>query len=141
MFKPRHRHGFTLVELLVTMAIVGIVTTIALPSYRSYVDRSRIPVGLDALAGFSARMEQLYQDNGNYGATGCGVTVPTAANYTVSCTLGGAGQTYVASAVGNGPLAGYTYTIDSSGNRATTANPHGVPSSACWSIKGTTCDT
>ena len=140
MSTPR-RHGFTLIELLITVGIVGLLAIIALPSYRLYIDRARIPVGLDALASYASRMEQLYQDNGNYGAAACGAAVPAAANFTITCAIGNAGQTYVATATGSGTLSGYTYTIDSNGNRVTVAHPSGVPGQACWSIKGTTCDT
>jgi type IV pilus assembly protein PilE len=140
MSTPR-RQGFTLIELLITMGIVGILAIVALPSYRQYIDRARIPVGLDALASYASRMEQLYQDNGNYGAAACGAAVPLAANFTIGCAVGNAGQTYVATATGVGSLVGYAYTIDSNGNRATLAHPAGVPGQACWTIKGTTCDT
>jgi hypothetical protein len=37
-------------------------------------------------------------------------------------------------------MLGYAFTIDHQGTRSTTAHPKGVPASACWSIKGVTCD-
>jgi type IV pilus assembly protein PilE len=137
----RPPRGFTLIELMVTIAIVAILTAIALPSYNAYVQRSRVPVALDALSSFATRMEQRYQDTGSYASgSACGVTLPTAENFSVSCSLGSSGQAFTATATGTGLMTGYAYTIDSNGVRATTANPHGVPTTNCWSTRGGTCD-
>ena len=136
------QRGFTLVEVMVTVGIIAVLAAIAMPSYTAYVQRSKVPPGLDALSSYFTRMEQRYQDTGNYAnGTACGVAVPTAANYTVTCVLTGTGgQGYTATATGAGPLDGYTYTITHTGARNTTAHPKGTPSTACWSMKGKTCD-
>lgn len=138
----RTARGFTLIEIMMAIAIVAILTSIALPSYQSYLQRSRVPAGLDALQSYFTRMEQRFQDSGSYAnAGGCALVVPAATHYTVSCALTGGGTGYTATASGNGPLAGYSYTIDSTGTRATVAHPKGVPAGNCWSIKGTVCDS
>lgn len=135
--------GFTLIEVLVTVAIVAILAAIAMPSYTAYVQRSRVPAALDALSSYFTRMEQRFQDTGSYAAgANCAVALPTAANYTLSCVLVNAGQGYLATATGAGPMAGYAYTINHLGARATTAHPKGAPAAACWSIRGgAACDT
>lgn len=142
MRTARPSSGFTLIELMIALAVIAILTAVALPSYTSYVQRSRVPAGLDALSAYATRMEQRYQDVGNYGTgTTCASGLPTASNFTISCTLtGSGGQGFTATATGSGPMAGYTYTIDQSGNRATTVHPKGA-NSACWTTRGTTCDT
>lgn len=133
--------GFTLIELMIAIAVVAVLTAIALPSYSAYVQRSKVPAALDALSSYATRMEQRYQDVGNYGTgTACGVSLPTASNFSVSCTLTSSGQGFTATATGSGTMAGYTYTINQAGTRATTAHPKGANTS-CWTTRGTTCDT
>ena len=58
--------GFTLIELMVTVAILGILAAIALPSYRSSVLRSARSDGKAALLEAATRQEQFYLDNKIY---------------------------------------------------------------------------
>jgi type IV pilus assembly protein PilE len=137
-------HGFTLIEVMVTVAIVAILASIALPSYSTYIQRSRVPVALDSLASYFTRIEQRYQDVGNYsdGGTACwgASTLPTMESFSVTCTLTNSGQGFTATATGSGRMNGYTYTINHLGARATTSHPNGS-NSACWTTKGGACDT
>lgn len=151
MLTYQRSRGFTLIEVMVTVAIIAILAGVAMPSYSAYIQRSKVPVAFDGLSSYATRMEQRYQDTGCYAGacspmgTTCGVTpLPTPANFTVTCELltvnGQAGQGFKATATGSGPVAGYTFTINHAGARATTAHPKGANTS-CWSSKGgTQCD-
>ena len=137
-------HGFTLIEVMIVVAIVAILAAVAMPAYTAYLQRSKVPAGLDALQSYYTRMEQRFQDTGSYtktvsGAAACAIDPPTTvANYTVTCAVTSAG--YTATATGSGALNGYKYTIDSAGTRTTAAHPKTAPAGNCWSIKGVSCD-
>lgn len=133
--------GFTLVEVMIVVALVAIITAVALPSYQAYVKRSRVPAGLDALQAYATRMEQRFQDSGSYASgAACALTLPTASNYSFACTISGSGSGYTITASGSGTLAGYSYSIDHNGTRITVAHPNGLPGSNCWSLGGARCD-
>ncbi len=94
--------GFTLIEIMIVVAIVGILAAIAVPQYGDYVTRSALIEAHAGLADFRVRMEQFYQDNRTYlggGLGGCGAAAPaTATHFDFACA--GAAQTYVVTATG-----------------------------------------
>ncbi len=139
---PRPARGFTLIEVMITVAIVAILSAIALPAYNAYVQRSRVPPGLEALSTLATRMEQRYQDTGSYAnGEACGASMPAATNFEITCALSDEGQGFTATATGTGAVDGYAYTINHRGVRRTTAHPNGAPDEACWSLKGGVCDS
>jgi type IV pilus assembly protein PilE len=142
----RKQNGFTLIELMIVTAVIAILAAIALPSYNSYVFRSRIPASLDALSAYQARMEQTFQDTSSYSSPAdsgvCASSVPAdTSTFALRCTPNKAGQGFTAIVVGTGALAGVSYSVDEVGTRITLSHPYGVPASNCWSIRGGTCDS
>lgn len=139
--------GFTLIELLVTVAIIGILSAIALPGYSSYIRKGNITEATAKLSQQAVVMERYYQDNRNYGSTSsaCGPALPAAGKFTYSCNwgAGASNQSFTITATGNAAagMSGYTYTIDHNNAKSTTAFPgaSGLPKS-CWiTKKGETC--
>ena len=128
--------GFTLIELMITVAIIGVIMAIAVPTYRNYVKRAYLSEAFDSLSTYQIRMEQSFQDNGNYGTgSTCAVTPAATKHFTISCVLAGAGQNYTLTAVANNVngFTGYTYTINDASVRTTTAFPSGTGlPAACW---------
>ena len=67
---PRHAAawGFTLIELMIVIAVVAILAAVALPAYGDYLRRGQLPEAFTNLADLRVKMEQYYQDNRSYGA-------------------------------------------------------------------------
>jgi prepilin-type N-terminal cleavage/methylation domain-containing protein len=61
--------GFTLVELLVITAILGILALISLSQYNKHVDSAKRTVGINAMNNIRKEIEQYYNDHGSYPAT------------------------------------------------------------------------
>jgi type IV pilus assembly protein PilE len=121
--------GFTLIELMVTVAIVAILAAIAYPSYRDYVLRGQLVDATSGLSTMRANMERYFQDNRTYLSTGtytspCLVssTLRVVGTFTLSCdgTYGGvAATTFTLVATGSGSTSGFVFTVDQANNRAT----------------------
>lgn len=60
------KKGFSLIELLIVMVIVGILASIAYPSYRDYITRARRSDGKTALLMLANRMEHYYSEHHTY---------------------------------------------------------------------------
>ncbi len=124
--------GFTLIEVMITVAIVAILATIAYPNYRDYIIRGQLVDATNGLATFRANMERFFQDNRTYQTVGA-FTSPclvaqaqrTLGNFTISCNPAPTATAYTLQAVGAGPVAGFTFTINQQDVRATTAAPAG----------------
>ncbi|MDM0115276.1 type IV pilin protein [Variovorax sp. J22R133] len=119
----RLQRGFTLIELMIVVAVVAILSMIAVPSYTDYLRRGQVQEAPGALADYRTRMEQYYQDNRNYGTGGnCGVVIPTAKYFDFTCNSDAAtGQTYLATATGKGgQVAGLAYTVNQLNTQGTT---------------------
>jgi type IV pilus assembly protein PilE len=112
--------GFTLIEIMVVVAIISILSAIALPAYQDYVTRSRITQAISGLSARQVRMEQCYQDNHTYAPTGgCSAcTDETTDNFQFTCTA--TATTFVLTATGQNPMRGFVYTVDQSNTRTTT---------------------
>jgi len=124
--------GFSLIEMMVVVAIAAILLSIAIPSYREYVRRGAVEAATAALASGRVVDEQYFLDNRSYVDAPC----PTSTEqFTITCASDA--TTYTLTATGKEGMAGFVYTINETDTR-TTAGPWG--SGNCWiTRKGDSC--
>ena len=153
----KKQHGFTLMELMIVVAIIAIISAIAIPAYQDYTIRSKIPQATSILANMRVRMEQYYQDNRTYLNAPCSdsndyftFSCPTSPpnpnpNGIVYPNPNPNDTTYTIEAKGQGAMAGFYFTIDESNKKTSTINspaPSGwvANQNNCWiTNKGGAC--
>jgi type IV pilus assembly protein PilE len=137
----RKSSGFSLIELMVTVAIVAIVASIAYPSYTSQVRKSRRTEAKTALLDLAGREEKLYSTSNAYsnllsdlGYTGAGSTTTVGSGYysvTVSNVTAGPPATFQIRATPIGAQASdadcTSFTVDQTGAQTSTGT-----SATCW---------
>ena len=138
----RAQKGFTLIELMIVIAIIGILAAIAVPQYQSYTKKAKFSEVVMATSGVKGAVEACYQDN-NFSMTNCLVqgadgipAAPTASGKVTSIVLGGTATAPTitgTAAAGNG-LAG-TETIIFTGAPAVA----GAAVAIVWTKSGGTC--
>jgi type IV pilus assembly protein PilE len=137
--------GFTLVELMIVVAIIGILSSIAFPAYQDYVARAKITEATSGLADLRVKLEQYFQDNRTYAGYVDGGCVRVSdskpainsKSFTVACESGA--DTFKITATGKvtAGMKDYSYDINHSNQRNSTV-PGG--SGACWiTKKGGSC--
>jgi type IV pilus assembly protein PilE len=128
----KKQRGFSFIELMIVVAIIGILTAIALPAYKDYVTKGRIPDATSNLAALRVQQEQYFQDNRTYVGAPC---TASSSYFNFSCT-NVLQTTYTVRADGTGPMAGFAYTVDQSNAKTSTMSPDwGGVTVNCWATK------
>lgn len=150
---PRN-HGFTLIELMIVVAIISILAAIAVPNYNEYVMRGRLMEAVTGLSDMRAKAEQYFQDNRTYdGALGVcsagGANLPDNSSkkfFDFSCVA--TASTYTITATGKAQALGFVYTVTQNNTRQTKINgttgfdatTGWTGNASCWVLnKGGTC--
>lgn len=136
---------------MITVAIIGILVAVALPSYKDYVRRGQVPEAFTYMSDYRVKLEQYFQDYKNYGtanggpcANGAGAPawssfVPGNAKYfTFSCVVTASG--YTLTATGSTAMAvGHVYTVNEANAQKTTQFKGATVATSCWLLKGSEC--
>lgn len=142
---PSTGHGFTLIELMVSVAIMAILAAIAYPSYADYALRSKLVDPVNTLSAMRASMEQYYQDNRTYSNVSTAIVspcdstqLPTLKDFTMGCSIPTAGDSYTITATGISGHAtdGFIYSVTNTNAKSSTVgSAWGGGSNSCWIMK------
>jgi len=89
------QQGFTLIELMIVVAIIGILAAIAIPAYQDYTIRAQVTEGINLATGSKVAVVEFHQNSGAFPTSNAEAGVPDAAtitgNYVTSVTVGADG--------------------------------------------------
>jgi type IV pilus assembly protein PilE len=131
-----HRqNGFTLMELMIVVAIVGIIAGLAYPSYLKSMQKGRRVDGKTALVQASQALERCYSTYGLYNSANCAeysnlnsnLVVTPQGYYTITSSVNGPGYTLTATAKSTGPQAS-----DTTCSPLTLSSTGAQGPSGCW---------
>lgn len=134
--------GFTLIELMIVVAIIGILAAVALPAYQDYTVRAKVSEAMLAIDGCKSSMQEFIESNSafpaNINAAGCSNNVT---KYVSALAVGAAGQISATVAGTNSAADGVVLTLAPTSDAARTTAYAIVAGAAATPIAGWSCGT
>lgn len=129
--------GFSLIEVMVVVVVIGILTMVAFPSYNDYIIRGKIAEATSALSDGRVKMEQFFQDNKTYVGGTC---PPATESFTYNCSdLTNTTYTITANGKAGSSVSAFSFSIDQANTRRTIGAKSGWTSATlpqdCWITK------
>lgn len=139
-----HQKGFTLIELMIVVAVIGILASIGMPAYNNYIKKGKAAEATSNLADLRIKAEQYFQDNRTYAGMNC--TPADQKYFTYTCTAAdksgatGDANGYLITATGvvAEGMANFSYTVNQA-NVKTSQFDGGTAATGCWATKKAGC--
>lgn len=131
--------GFSLIELMTVIAVVAILMTLAVPSYRQYVLRTNRMEAINVLLEVASCQERIYVRLNQYDSNRCGAAATTTNGlYTVSMATSNSNQNYTLTATALGAQVNdscVNLSLTDQGIRGTSASNVATDVAKCWKGK------
>ncbi len=117
--------GFTLIELMIVVAIIGIIAMLAMPAYQTYLIRAQIAEGLNIVGPVKQAVVEFHEDSGVYPANNAEAALQTPTNYTgsyvTSISVSGATISILYGNKANAEISGWTVSVIAQDNAGSTS--------------------